>query len=251
MKVSIITVALNAAATIRTTIDSVLSQTHNDIEYIVIDGQSTDGTPAIIESFDKRIAKVYSGPDSGPFEAMNTGIAKATGEVVGILNADDFYVDNQVIAKVVRAFTEHGVDAVFADLVYVRPDNLDKVVRYYRGKDFSLEKFAQGAMPPHPTFFTRRRNYEKYGIFRDAYKIAADFELLARFFYKHGISYYYLPEILVKMRTGGLSGRRGVLSHYQLNKAIVGACRENGISTNFFKIHSRYLAKILQLIDRP
>lgn len=174
----------------------------------------------------------------------------ATGDVVGILNADDYYVDAHVLQKVAAAFEEKNVHAVFADLVFVHPDNLDKVVRYYRADRFTPEMFAYGWMPPHPTFFIRREAYDEYGLFKTDYRIAADFELLARFLFRHKLSYYYLPEVIVKMRTGGVS-TRNLKSNLILNREIIRACGENGINTNAFKVYSKYLNKVFQLVSRP
>ena len=247
MKVSIITVTLNSKDTIKDAIDSVLKQTYSDIEYIVVDGQSTDGTVDIVKSYGSEVSKFLSEKDKGIYDAMNKGIRLATGDVVGILNSDDFYIDENVIENVVKVFEEKKVDTLFADLVFVRPQNLDKTVRLYDSSHFNPSKFAYGWMPAHPTFFVKREFYEKYGFFKTDYKIAADFELLVRFLYKHKMSYYYLNKVLVKMRTGGVS-TRGFKSNWVLNKEIVRACFENGIRTNMFKVSLKYGRKIFELI---
>jgi len=249
MKVSIITVVWNNKDTIKDAIDSVLSQTYQDIEYIIVDGASSDGTVKIIESYGDKIAKFISEPDKGLYDAMNKGIKLATGDIVGILNSDDFYIDSEVIEKVVKEFESTQVDSVYADLVYVKPDNLDKVVRYYDSSHFNPDKFSYGWMPAHPTFFVKRWVYEKYGLFKTDYKIAADFEILARFLYTNHISYSYLNKVLIKMRVGGVS-TQGLKSNYILNKEILRACEENGIQTNWFKVLSKYPRKILELFKR-
>lgn len=247
MKVSIITVCYNAETTIEHTIQSVLNQTYNDVEYIIIDGASTDKTVDIITQYKDKLSCFISEPDKGIYDAMNKGISKATGDIVGILNADDFYVDNDVISTVAKVFKEKNVDSVFADLVYLRPENLDKTVRHYSSKNFHPEKFTYGWMPAHPTFFVKKICYEKYGLFKTDYKIAADYELLVRFLYRHQISYYYLNKVLIKMRTGGVS-TRNLKSNWTLNKEIIRACSENDIKTNMFKVSFKYFKKIFELI---
>ncbi len=250
MKISIITVCYNSVATIEDTINSVANQTYYDIEHIIIDGNSTDGTQAVISRNISKIARFLSENDRGVYDAMNKGITLATGEIVGILNADDFYKDEHVIAKVMAAFTSHPIDSLFADLVFVKPNNLDKIVRYYSGADFKLSKFSYGWMPPHPTFFVKRDCYLKYGLFKLDYKIAADFDLMARFLVQHCVGWHYLPEVIIKMRTGGLS-TKNFRSNITLNHEVFKACSENGIATNYLKIYSKYLLKSLQLLARP
>lgn len=249
MKISIITVVRNNKNTISYAIDSVLNQTYKDIEYIIIDGASTDGTVEIVKSYGNRITKFISEPDKGLYDAMNKGIALVTGDIVGILNSDDFYIDEYVIEKVVNEFELKGVDSIYADLIFVKPDNLDKIVRYYDSSYFTPEKFAYGWMPAHPTFFVKKEIYEKYGIFKTDYKIAADYELLVRFFAKNKITYYYIKEPLVKMRLGGAS-TSGIKSNYILNKEIIRACKENNIYTNWLMILSKYPKKILGLFKK-
>ena len=247
MKVSIITVSYNAVNTIKDTIISVLGQDYPDIEYILIDGDSTDGTVEVIQQYKDSISHIISEPDQGIYDAMNKGVALATGEIVGILNSDDFYIDSTVISTVVKTFKEHHVDSVFADLVFVHPDNLNKTVRHYSSKAFAPNRFAYGWMPAHPTFFVKRSCYNTFGLYKTDYKIAADYELLTRFLYKHKISYYYLNKVLIKMRTGGVS-TQNLKSNWILNKEIVRACAVNGIKTNMFKISFKYFKKIFELI---
>lgn len=249
MKVSIVTVVWNNELTIKDAIESVLSQTYKNIEYIVVDGASTDGTVEVIKSYGDKITKFISEPDNGLYDAMNKGIHLATGDIVGILNSDDFYIDELVIEKIVKEFEEKGVDSVYADLVFVKPDNLDKTVRYYDSSHFTPTKFAYGWMPAHPTFFVKRWVYEKYGVFKIDYKIAADYELLTRFIAKYKISYSYIKKSIVKMRVGGAS-TSGIKSNYILNKEIIRACRENDIDTNWVKVLSKYPKKILGLFKR-
>ena len=249
MKISIITVVWNNATTIKDAIDSVLGQTYDNIEYIVVDGASTDGTVEIVQSYGEKISKFISEKDKGLYDAMNKGIGLATGDVVGILNSDDFYIDEYVLERVVKEFEEKQVDSMFADLVFVKPDNLDKTVRYYDSSHFSPDKFAYGWMPAHPTFFVKREIYEKYGVFKTDYKIAADYELLTRFLGKNKVSYSYIKEPIVKMRIGGAS-TSGIKSNYILNKEIIRACRENDIYTNWLMVLSKYPKKILGLLKK-
>jgi glycosyltransferase involved in cell wall biosynthesis len=248
-KISIITVVWNNKETIKDAIDSVLGQTYENIEYIVVDGASTDGTVEIVQSYGDKITKFISELDKGLYDAMNKGIKLATGDIVGILNSDDFYIDEFVCERVVKEFEEKGVDSTYADLVFVKTENLDKTVRYYDSSHFSPEKFAYGWMPAHPTFFAKREIYEKYGVFKTDYKIAADYELLTRFLAKNKISYSYIKEPIVKMRIGGAS-TSGIKSNYILNKEIIRACKENGIYTNWLMVLSKYPKKIMGLFKK-
>ena len=250
MKVSIITVVYNSRFTISDTIESVLSQDYSEIEYIIVDGLSSDGTQEIIRSYGDRITHFVSEKDKGIYDAMNKGIKIASGDIIGILNSDDFYVNNDVISTVVKEFEANNFDSVFADLVYVKREKPEKIVRYYDSSYFNLKKFAYGLMPAHLTFFVKRNIYERYGLFKIDYKIASDYELLTRFLSKYQISYSYIPKVIIKMRTGGLS-TKSLKSNWILNKEIVRACAENGINTNIFKIYSKYFSKFLQLLKRP
>lgn len=243
MKVSIITVTYNSASTLEDTIRSVGLQNYPDIEYIIIDGGSTDSTLDIILKHDVVVTKWISEPDKGLYDAMNKGINMATGDIVGIINSDDFYHRPDSISHMVNAFIEFKTQCVYADLRFVNPDNLDKTVRYYRSGRFAPHKFRRGLMPAHPTFFTYLENFKKYGLYKTDYKIAADFELLVRFLYKYQLSYYYLPIDLMKMRTGGLS-TKSWKSNFIINQEDLRACRENGLDTNYFYLYSRYFKKI-------
>lgn len=246
--VSIITTTYNSSSVITDCLRSVTSQTC-PVEHIVIDGSSNDNTLEIVRQLDPA-ARIVSEPDAGIYDAMNKGIRLATGEIIGILNSDDFYTNPYVLEKVSNQMHESDADALFADLIYVRSDNLQRVVRYYAGAGFTPDKFAWGWMPPHPTFFVKREIYERYGMFRTNYKIAADYELTARFLAKHKIRYTYLPEVLVCMRTGGIS-TRNIRSNWILNWEILRACQENDIKTNIFKVYSKYFRKVRQLVARP
>lgn len=249
MKISIITVTINSEATIEDTILSVAGQTYPDAEHIIIDGASTDGTRDIIRKHQDKLARWVSEPDQGMYDAMNKGLKYAKGDILGFLHSDDVYADNDIITNVVNIFKSNKVDAVFGDLVYVAPDNLNGVVRYYDSSLFNPDMIARGYMPAHPTLFFREGVYKNYGYFKTNYRIAADFEYVARVFGKGRISYHYSPKVMVKMRTGGKS-TNSLKSNWILNQEIFKACSENGIKTNYFKIYSKYPRKVIGLIRK-
>jgi len=203
MKVSVITVCLNSKETITQTLKSIQSQDYDDIEHLIIDGVSTDGTIDIIKKHESKSCKLISEPDKGLYDAMNKGISKATGDIIGILNADDFYASFDVVSKIVELMESQKLDAAFGDLVYVDLEDISKEVRFWKASNYMPGAFRMGWVPPHPTFFCRREIYERYGNFREDMKIAADFELLLRFIARHKIKVGYLPHTIVKMRTGG------------------------------------------------
>jgi len=249
IKVSIITVCFNSAGTIHDSINSVIQQSYPNIEYIIIDGASTDGTRDIINSFAPKITKYISEGDNGLYDALNKGIKLASGHVVGILNSDDFFYDCTVIENIVKAFTDNNIDVVIGDVQFVDPIKTSKVVRYYSSKRFTPEKFRFGIMPAHPGFYAKRELFEKFGYYKTDYKIAADFELLLRFLLIHRIRYKYLEMPFVSMRRGGVSNK-SIGSNITLNKEIARACRENGISTNYFLIYLKYFTKIFQFFSK-
>jgi glycosyltransferase involved in cell wall biosynthesis len=248
MKISLITVTYNSDATFQDTINSVNTQNYPDIEYVVVDGASKDNTLNIIKANESKISKWMSEPDKGIYDAMNKGIKMVTGEIVGIINSDDFYHNSTIISSVAKAFEDENVDAVFGDLIFVDPNNLSKVVRTYSSKNWYPEKFARGFMPAHPTFFVRRKYYEQFGLFKTDYKIAADYELLIRFLYVNKLRYKYLPLTMVTMRKGGVSSN-GIKSNIILNDEIIRGCRENGIKTNVFKVYMKYFFKVFELMN--
>jgi len=251
VKISIITVSFNSATTIRDTIESVLYQTYSDIEYLIIDGQSKDNTVEIIQSYESMFAgrlHWISEPDRGLYDAMNKGIKMATGDVVGVINSDDFYHRNDVVGKIAGVFIkDNDIQAIFGDVRFVHPENLNKTVRYYAAKNFNIKRFRFGFMPPHPTFFTYKKNFERFGYYRTDYKIAADYELLIRFLYKNKLTYKYVPLDVMKMRTGGAS-TASTKSNIIINREIVRACKENGIYTNMAILMLKYFVKIWELI---
>jgi glycosyltransferase involved in cell wall biosynthesis len=248
MKISIITVTYNSAATLKDTMKSVQQQDYTDIEHILVDGASRDETVNIIKAY-PHVAKWVSEKDHGLYDAINKGITMATGDVVGILNSDDFFPGDHIVSLIAKTFKETNVDAIYGDIAFVRPDRLDKIMRLYSSKKFTPRKFGYGYMPAHPSFYVRKDCYDKLGLYKFDYKIAADYELLMRFIYKHGISCAYIPAILVYMRTGGVSNKN-ILSRYTLNKEIIKACKQNGVSTNMAILSLKYLNKIFEYI-RP
>jgi glycosyltransferase involved in cell wall biosynthesis len=249
LKVSIITVSFNSAATIEDTILSVAAQKHPDKEHLVIDGASTDGTVEILRRH-PGITRWVSEADRGIYDAMNKGIAMATGEIVGTLNADDVYADDTVLSQVVDVFADPDVDACYADLVYVSPHDPKKVVRYWRSCDYCPGLFEKGWMPAHPTFFVRRQVYEKWGGFDLAFPRQADFELTMRLLAIHKIRSVYVPRVWVRMRTGGVSNRSlvGILKG---NIEAYRACRKNRLSVNVLFIPRKLLSRIPQFFVRP
>jgi glycosyltransferase involved in cell wall biosynthesis len=248
LRISIITVTYNSAATLKDTLESVRSQDHPDIEHVLVDGASTDGTVDIIKAY-PHVQRWVSEKDKGLYDAINKGIAMATGDVVGILNSDDFFPNNHVVSLIAKTFLEKKVDAVYGDIAFVRPGNLDKIIRLYSSKKFTPRKFGFGYMPAHPSFYAKKSCYDALGVYQLGYKIAADYELLMRFMYKHRITNTYIPEILVYMRTGGVSNKN-FFSRYTLNKEIIRACKENGVHTNMAVLSFKYLNKVFEYI-RP
>ncbi len=249
MRVSIITVAFNAAGTIADTLESVSVQTHSAFEHIVVDGGSTDGTLKIVERHGAHVTRLISEPDHGIYDAMNKGLRLARGEIIGFLNADDVYADNQVLERVSAVMEKEGVDALFGDAEFVRADKPQQIIRRYRSDRFCSKRLAWGWMPAHPTLFLKREIYDRFGSFKTDYRIAGDFELVARIFRGGKLTYRYLPEVMVRMRTGGIStgGWRQTLL---LNREVLRACRENGISTNPLKILSKYPRKLFEFLLR-
>ncbi|AUZ84055.1 glycosyltransferase family 2 protein [Methylophaga nitratireducenticrescens] len=205
-KFSIITVSFNSVETIIDTITSITQQDYNHIEHIVVDGGSNDGTLEIISS-SPNIAHYVSEPDKGIYDAMNKGIAMASGDVIGILNADDFYVNKSVINQIARVFNNEKVDACYADLVYVKETDTNKIVRYWRSQPFKPGLFLKGWMPAHPTFFVRKSIYQQHGLFNLNYRIASDVEMLFRLMEVKRINTVYLPETIIKMRLGGTTNK--------------------------------------------
>lgn len=247
MKISVITATYNSAATIGDTLASILSQTHKDVESIVVDGGSTDATLDIVRRYETRFGgrlRWISEPDRGIYDAMNKGIGMTTGDVVGLLNSDDFYTCDDVLATVASHLTA-DLDAVYGDIHFVRPSDLGRCVRYYSSRLFRPWLMRFGYMPAHPSFYARREIYERYGLYSLDYKIAADFEMLVRLFCRHHIRSRYLKKDFVTMRTGGMSTRSW--RHRILGtREDARACRANGIRSCFAMCSVKYLTKMFE-----
>jgi glycosyltransferase involved in cell wall biosynthesis len=246
MKISIITATYNSAATIKDTLSSIRLQDHPDIEHIIVDGGSTDSTPSIVAGF-PHVAKWISEKDNGIYDAMNKGIGLATGDVIGILNSDDVYTEATVLSAVAQAFADPAVMTVYADLQYVHPADLEKILRTWITGPFKREKFYYGWMPPHPTFFVRREVYELAGLFSTDLQSAADYELMLRVLLKHGLSACYIPRVMVKMRAGGVSNV-SLLNRLRANREDRLAWKMNGLRPYFFTLYLKPLRKIHQFI---
>lgn len=247
MKISIITVCYNSEKTIEDTIQSVLSQNYNDIEYIIVDGESKDSTMTIVGKYTDKIDKIISEPDKGIYDAMNKGIEVATGEVVGILNSDDFYASSSVISEVVKSIGE--TDSVYGDLDYVDSEDTSKIVRRWISKTYSHGMFLKGWMPPHPTFFVKKSCYDELGLYSLDLKSAADYELMLRFIHKHKISTSYIKKCLVKMRVGGESNV-SFKNRLRANKEDRLAWKMNGLKPNFLTLIRKPLSKLSQFIKK-
>ncbi|MEY8687563.1 glycosyltransferase family 2 protein [Bacteroides sp. AN502(2024)] len=251
MRISIITATWNSGATLRYTMRSVLSQSYSDIEHIIVDGGSTDSTMEIIHELEPEYRgklRYISGKDQGIYDAMNKGIAMAAGDIVGILNSDDFYTGNNVLSTVASAFEGGDIDAVYGDIHYVQDNDLQKCTRYYSSKLFHRRWMRLGFMPAHPSFYCRKEIYEKYGGFDLSYKIAADFECLLRLIFVHKIRLRYIPMDFVTMRTGGAS-TNGFSSHKQILRDHQRAFKDNGIYSNVLLESLRYIYKIYEIIE--
>lgn len=231
INVSIITVVLNNRACIEDCIRSVLSQSYPHIEYIVVDGGSTDGTLDIIRKYEDRIARWQSEPDDGIYDAMNKGIRMATGDVIGILNSDDCYANGDIIACAVDCISNNKVESCYGDLVYVNARDANRAVRCWKSGGYKRDNFKKGWMPPHPTFFVRRYLYEKYGLFNLTFPLAADYELMLRMLYKNNVSTAYTNRCMVKMRTGGRN-HPGILNTFNNMLSDYRAWRVNGLTPN-------------------
>ena len=249
MKISIITVVWNSNDTVRDAIESVLGQTYENIEYIIIDGASTDGTIEIIRSYSEKISKFVSEPDQGIYDAMNKGLALATGDIVGILNSDDFYSANDILESVVNEFDRSMVDCLYGDLVYVNATDTSQIVRFWKSKIYVPGAFKKGWHPAHPTFFVRRECFEKYGVFNLNFKIAADYELMLRFLEKYQLKSLYLNKTFVKMRVGGESNRN-LKNIIRANLESYKAWKTNNLKVSPFIFFIKPLSKIVQFIKK-
>lgn len=249
VRISIITATYNSAATISDTLRSVASQDYSEIEHIIVDGGSTDDTLSIVSQF-PHVARVISEKDNGIYDAMNKGLRVCTGEIIGLLNSDDFYVSTTVIRQVVEKLITDQTDSLYGDLVYVHPEETRKVKRTWIAGKFHPRKFLYGWMPPHPTFFVRRKIYEVLGEFNTNLKSAADYELMLRFLYKSKISVSYLPHVLVKMRAGGMSNAT-LSNRIKANREDREAWRVNHIQPYFFTTWLKPIRKLIQFVRKP
>ena len=248
MTVSIITSVYNNKETIEEAIASVLSQTYDDIEYIVVDGASTDGTIEVIKKYEGQISTFVSEQDKGIYDGLNKGVALATGDVIGFLHSDDLFEDEHVVAKIAEAFKIDDVDSIYGDLVYVSKEDTSKVVRYWKSGAYGLKKLENGWMPPHPTFYVKRKVYEEHGAFDTSFKIAADYDSILRFLGREGITTRYIPEVLVKMRVGGESNKS--LKNLVLKtKEDLRAVKNNNVG-HIRSIFFKNLSKIPQFFKR-
>jgi glycosyltransferase involved in cell wall biosynthesis len=245
LKISIITVCYNGGKTIEKTIQSVLSQTYENIEYIIIDGQSKDNTLEIINRYRNKISKLVSEKDQGMYDALNKGITLATGDIVGILNADDVFASNNIVTEIGNSFKNSDADAIIADVAFINKEG--NIIRSYSAKHWNPNKFVWGFMPPHPSFYCKRALFSRLGFYSSDFQIAADYELLIRFIYKSKIKYIYLPILMVLMNVGGIS-TNGIKSNIVINKEIKYACELNGLKTNYLKLYSKYFIKIFEFL---
>ncbi|PPD41670.1 MAG: glycosyl transferase [Methylocystis sp.] len=249
MKFSVVTVCYNNVSTIADTLDSVARQSWADREHVIVDGASTDGTVALIEARADSCVSLVSAPDRGIYDAMNKGVARAAGDVICFLNADDFYADDGVLERVARLMEGGDLDAVLGDVSFFSPERPDKVIRRYDSGRFSPEKLGAGLMPAHPGMFMRREIFERVGPFRTDYRIAGDFEWIVRAFHDGRVRYRHVPEVFVRMRVGGVS-TRGIGSTIVLNREILRACRENGVQTGVLRLLSKFPAKLTELFAK-
>ena len=241
MKISIITSTYNSEKTVKDTLNSILCQTYKDIEILIIDGKSNDKTLDIVRHYERLFQgklKYISESDKGIYDAMNKGICMATGDVIGILNSDDLYMDNKVLEDIANAFIQSNVDSVYGNLIFVDENNTNKVVRTWKGSQYNPNGFLKGWHPAHPTFYVRKKVYEKYGMFDISFNVSADFELMLRFIEKHKISNLYLDRTFVRMIKKIITG----------NKNVLRAFEKNGFKVSSFYPVKRLLPKALNMI---
>jgi glycosyltransferase involved in cell wall biosynthesis len=252
MKISIITVTYNCALVVEDCLASVAEQSYKNVEHIIVDGASTDGTFDVLQTHRSQLAMLVSEPDVGIYDAMNKGLAFASGDIVGFLNADDYYAHDRVLENVVQNFADdHKLDACYSDLMYVDQSDVSRIVRYWQSNSFVTNSFSSGWCPPHPTFFVRRAVYERFGGFDLTYRIAADVELMTRFLEVRKVNAKYIPEVWVKMRMGGTTNKN-LRNIWVQNQDVLRALKRHGLPRNplrffVYKIWSR----VLQFIRRP
>jgi glycosyltransferase involved in cell wall biosynthesis len=247
MKISVITVCYNSAKTLERALRSVVEQDYRNVEHIVIDGGSSDGTADILAAYRAGLTCLVTEPDHGIYDAMNKGLALARGEVICFLNSDDYYASPTVLSKVARKMQVQKLDALMGDVGYFHQRSPHRIVRRFRSDRFTPERLSWGWMPAHPALFLNKNVVRRVGKFRTDYRIAGDFEFIVRAFHGHALHYEHIPEVLVLMQTGGVS-TGGWRSKMLLNREVLRACRENGLQTHILKILSKYPAKLMEVI---
>lgn len=248
-QVSIIVPVRNAADTIERTINSICSQAYANIEIVVIDGASTDGTLEALKATGATIHRLVSGPDNGFYDALNKGIRLANGSIIGVLNSDDYWPCPDIVTRYVRTFEETSADLIYADVRFFSKRDPSRFIRTYSSRSFAPEKLIYGWMPPHPSVFARKAVYDSIGLYQTDYRIAADYEFLVRALLVHHVPSVRIDAITVHMQHGGMS-TSGPRATYTLNKEIIRACRENGISTSWLHILPKFPAKLLEYLKR-
>lgn len=246
LRFSLLTPTFNSAATLRDTLESVACQDYPHIEHLLIDGGSRDETLRIAAAY-PHLGRVVSEPDGGLYDAMNKGIGLAAGDVIGILNSDDFYTHSGILSRVASLLELSGADALYGDLEYVDADDTQRIVRRWKSKPYQPGLFLRGWMPPHPTFFVRRSVYEQFGVFDTRLRFSADYELMLRFLHRHGVAACYLPEVLVRMRTGGVSNA-SLRNRLLANREDRQAWALNGLRPSFYTLYWKPFSKILQYL---
>ncbi|HOV12994.1 MAG TPA: glycosyltransferase family 2 protein [Spirochaetota bacterium] len=249
MKISIITVVYNAEKTIEECIKNVIKQNYKNIEYIVVDGKSSDKTLEIISKYKQNISKIISEKDSGIYDAMNKGINVATGDIIGFINADDYFENENVISDIVNIFNEKRVDCCYGDIVYFDENDNNKIVRYWKTKKENKNMFNDGTFPPHPSFYAKKECYTKYGLYKTDFKIASDFELMLRFLKKNNISSFYLPKIFVRMKSGGAANKNINNIFKGLNESKL-SFKLNGLRTPFLFTFKTLIFRFMQQFSR-
>ncbi len=247
MKISIVTAAYNSAGTIADAVGSLIAQSYKALEYIVVDGGSTDKTCSIVHSFGNKVSLVVSEPDNGIYDAMNKGIRLATGDIVGTLNSDDMYADNSVLAKVAAVFEDPSVDVCYGDLVYVAYEDVTKIARVWKSAPYAQGMFLRGWVPPHPTFFVRRSVYEKYGVFDLSFPLAADFELMLRYLHCLKLKSACIPETLVRMRLGGATNKN-IGNIVKQNIEIFEAGKKNNVPLGLRFFLGKFYDRLVQYL---
>lgn len=247
MKISIVTATYNSLKSLPTALESIQKQTYKNIEWIIVDGQSTDGTLDYIRKNENLIEQWISEPDKGIYDALNKGIAMATGDIIGLLHSDDLYYDEETLKKIADVFENHEVDGVYGDLEYVSKDQVDKVIRFWKSKPFQPELLNQGWMVAHPSMFLKKEVYSNYGDFDLSYKISADYDFILRIFKETELKFQYIPEVITKMRVGGASNR-SLQNIIKKSKEDLIALRKSKIKRPFLTLIRKNLCKINQFV---